>query len=347
MTARRVRPAVVIACLLLATAALVVLSIGTGDYALTPGEVLRTLAGYGTKGDYLIVTEQRLPRVLVALLVGVALAVAGAVFQTLTRNPLGSPDIIGFTAGSATGGVAAIALIGAGTLTVALGAVAGGLLTGVLVSVLCGSRGLRSDRLVLVGVGVSTVLLGVNAYLLTRATVEVAAQAVTWQVGNLAGRDWSYLPPIGAAVLVLLPVVLLHGRSLRMLEMGDETAIGIGVDVDRVRRVLFVVAVGLTAVAVATAGPIPFVALAAPQLAKRLTRRPGPNLVPSAAMGTLLVVAADYLGQRLLDSSLLPVGVVTSALGGAYLAWFLVLGRRPARAVSAAPRPRVRTSRRP
>ncbi|MEU6645012.1 iron chelate uptake ABC transporter family permease subunit [Saccharomonospora sp. NPDC046836] len=326
----RSRVTAVVACLAVATFAVAVLAIGTGDYPMSPGAVLRTLAGQGSRYDYLIVTEQRLPRVLVAVAVGVALAVSGAVFQTLSRNPLGSPDVIGFTAGSATGGVATIIIFGAGTATVALGAIAGGLLTGLVVSVLCGPRGLRSDRLVLVGIGISAVLVGVNSLLLTRATVEAASQAVTWQVGNLAGRGWGYLWPIVVALAVLVPVVLLYGRPLLMLEMGDETATGIGVDVDRVRRVLFVLAVALTAVAVATAGPVPFVALAAPQLAKRLTRRPGPNLVPSAVMGALLVVLADYLGQRILDASLLPVGVVTSALGGAYLAWFLLLGRRSA-----------------
>lgn len=322
------RVVAVVACLVLVAFGFAVLSIGTGDYALAPGEVLATLAGQGSKADYLIVTEQRLPRVLVAALVGVALALSGAVFQTLSRNPLGSPDIIGFTAGSATGGVATIIVFGAGTVTVALGAVAGGLLTALLVAALCGPRGLRSDRLVLIGVGVGTVLVGVNSYLLTRSTLEAASQAVTWQVGSLAGRDWGYVWPVAAVVCLLAPVLFGYARPLRMLEMGDETAIGIGVDVDRVRRVLFVLAVALTAVAVAAAGPIPFVALAAPQLVKRLTRQPGPNLLASAVMGALLVLAADYLGQRLLDASLLPVGVVTSALGGAYLAWFLLLGRR-------------------
>ncbi|ASR38712.1 hypothetical protein BAY61_31100 [Prauserella marina] len=325
------RAVVVVAALVLVTAALAVLSIGTGEYPMSFGDVLATLAGQGSKFDYLVVTEQRLPRVLVAIVVGIALALSGAVFQTLSRNPLGSPDIIGFTAGSATGGVATIIVFGAGTVTVAFGAIVGGLLTAVLVTALCGRRGLRSDRLVLVGVGIGTVLIGISAYLLTRATAESAAQAVTWQVGNLAGRDWRYLVPIVVAVALLAPVVFAYAKPLRMLEMGDDVAIGIGVDVDRMRRLLFVLAVALVAVAVATAGPIPFVALAAPQIAKRLTRRPGPNLLTAALLGAALVVASDYLGQRLLESSLLPVGVVTSALGGAYLAWFLVLGRRTKR----------------
>ncbi|GAB3480656.1 FecCD family ABC transporter permease [Amycolatopsis cihanbeyliensis] len=325
------RPIVVVGCLVLVTVVLVVLSIGTGDYALTPAEVLRTLAGRGGRFDYLVVTEQRLPRVLVAVLVGVALALAGTVFQVLTRNPLGSPDIIGFTAGSATGGVVTILVLGAGAGAVSLGALGGGLGTALLVSLLCGRRGLLGDKLVLIGIGVSTVLVGLNSYLLTRVTIGDAAQATTWMVGNLAGRGWDHLLPLAIAVVLLAPAVFCYGRPLRMLEMGDPLAVGIGVDVDRVRPLLFGLAVALTAVATASAGPVPFVALAAPQLARRLTRLPGPNLLPSAVMGAALMVAADYLGQRLLESSLLPVGVVTAALGGGYLAWLLLLQRRPRR----------------
>jgi iron complex transport system permease protein len=324
------RTSVVLGCLVVVAVVFAVLAIGYGDYPMSTGDVLRTLAGQGSRFDYLIVMQQRLPRVLVAALVGIALALAGAVFQTLTRNPLGSPDIIGFTTGSATGGVVTILLVGSGTATVALGALAGGIVTAVLVTVLCGRRGLRSERLVLIGIGLAFVLAGINSYLLSRATTEGAAQATTWMVGNLAGRGWNYLWPILIAVVVLVPLLALAHRPLHMLEMGDDAATAIGVDVPRARPLLFAVAVALTAVAVATAGPVPFVALAAPHLARGLTRMPGPNLLSTAVLGATLVIAADYLGQRLLSSSLLPVGVVTAAIGGTYLAWLLLLGRRAA-----------------
>ncbi|WP_158879500.1 FecCD family ABC transporter permease [Amycolatopsis anabasis] len=321
------RSAVVITGFVLVTLVLAVLSVGTGDYHLTPAEVLETLAGQGTKAQYLVVTG-RLPRVLVAILVGAALGLAGTVFQTLTRNPLGSPDILGFTTGAATGGVATILLFGGSPALVAVGALIGGLLTAALVMALCAPQGLRSGRLVLIGIALSAVLVGVESYLLTRALTANAGAATTWLVGNLAGRDWNYFVPIAAALVILIPAVLVLGRPLRMLEMGDDAAIGIGVAVGRVRPALFGLAVALVAVAVATAGPIPFIALCAPQVARRLTRRPGPNLLASLCLGALLVVAADYLGQRLLDASLLPVGVVAAALGGVYLIAILILQRR-------------------
>ncbi|WP_328605373.1 iron chelate uptake ABC transporter family permease subunit [Amycolatopsis sp. NBC_00345] len=321
----------VVSLLALVTLVLVVLSVGTGDYELTPAEVLRTLAGQGTKAQYLVVTG-RLPRALVAVLVGVALALAGAVFQTVTRNPLGSPDIIGFTTGSATGGIVMILLVGAGPGLVAAGAIAGGLLTALVITALCAPHGLLSSRLVLIGIAVSAVLAGVNGYLLVRAKLEAAAQAVGWLTGDLAGRDWTYFVPLVLVVVVLAPFVFAHAPALRMLEMGDDAATAVGVAVPRVRGTLLLLAVALAAAATAATGPIPFVALAAPQLARRLTRRPGPNLAASAAMGAALVVAADYLGQRILSSSLLPVGVVAAALGGAYLIWLLVSSRGRVRA---------------
>ncbi|MFJ8910800.1 FecCD family ABC transporter permease [Amycolatopsis sp. NPDC102389] len=320
------RSLIVVAVLALVTLTLVVLSVGTGDYEMSPGEVLATLAGQGTKAQYLVVMG-RLPRVLVAILVGAALALAGAVFQTLTRNPLGSPDIIGFTTGSATGGIVTLLLFGSGPGLVSLGALAGGLLTALVVMALCAPHGLLSSRLVLLGIAVSAVLVGVNSYLLVKANLEAAAQAVGWLVGDLSGRDWSYFVPLAVAMAVFVPIVFVNGRALRMLEMGDDTATGIGVDVHRVRLTLVLVAVALVAAATAATGPLPFIALAAPQLARRMTRLPGPNLVASAVVGAALVVAADYLGQRLLESSLLPAGVVAAALGGAYLLWLLLRRR--------------------
>ncbi|RSN36722.1 hypothetical protein DMC61_01155 [Amycolatopsis sp. WAC 04169] len=320
------RSVLVVAALALVTLTLVVLSVGTGDYEMSPGEVLATLVGQGTKAQYLVVMG-RLPRVLVAILVGVALALAGAVFQTITRNPLGSPDIIGFTTGSATGGIVALLLFGSGPGLVSVGALVGGLLTALVVMALCAPHGLLSSRLVLLGIAISAVLVGVNSYLLVKANLEAASQAVGWLVGDLSGRDWSFFVPLAVAVAVLAPVVFANGRALRMLEMGDDTATGIGVDVHRVRLTLVLVAVALVAAATAATGPLPFIALAAPQLARRMTRLPGPNLLASVFVGATLVVTADYLGQRLLESSLLPAGVVAAALGGAYLLWLLLRRR--------------------
>jgi iron complex transport system permease protein len=329
----RPRAAAVAAGCLLTALGMGVLIIGSGDFPMSPAQVVRTLAGHGAPADAFIVNEIRLPRVGVALAVGAALGLAGAVFQSLVRNPLGSPDVLGFTQGAATGVLTAIVLAGAGSLAVATGAVLGGLMTGVLILVLTGRHGAQhGQRLVLTGIGVAAILTGINGYLLTKAQIVDAARAVLWLTGSLDGRDWGDSGPLLAAMAVLVPVVLIGcGRDLRMLEMGEDAARGLGVRTERVRLVLLAAAVVLVSFAAAAAGPVAFVALTAPQLARRLTGTPGPNLMPSLCMGAALVVAADWVAQRAFAGHQLPVGVVTGLLGGGYLIWLLATERKAGR----------------
>lgn len=214
---------------------------------------------------------------------------------------------------------------------VALGALAGGLLTGTAIYVLAWKRGVHGYRLVLVGIGVSAVVTAVNGYLLTKSDIVDAARAVVWMTGSLDGRDWDQVWPLLALCAVLVPVVLANSRALRMTEMGDDVSGALGVRVERLRLVLMLSAVLLTASATAAAGPVSFVALTAPQLARRLTRSPGPNLVASMWMGAALLVLADVLSQRAFGAEQLPVGVVTGVVGGVYLLWLLVTERRAGR----------------
>jgi iron complex transport system permease protein len=319
--------------LLLAALALVmsVVLIGTGDFSIAPGDVVRTLFGGGTPIEDFIVNEVRLPRVLVGLLVGAALGLAGALFQSVSRNPLGSPDVVGFGQGSAAGALTVIVLFKGDPNEVAAGAVAGGLLTGLGVYALAWRQGVHGYRLVLVGIGASATLTAVNGYLLTQAHQEDAARAMVWLTGSLNGRDWAQVWPLACACAVLVPVVLGHARGLRMLEMGDDSAYALGVRVERTRLVLVLSAILLTAVAASAAGPVAFVALVAPQLARRLTRAAGPNLVPAALMGAALLITADWAAQRLFGADQLPVGVVTGVLGGCYLLGLLITERRAGR----------------
>jgi iron complex transport system permease protein len=330
----RVRPRALVvgAGCALAALAVGVLALGSGDYPMSPADVLRTLAGAGSAADAFIVNQVRLPRVVTALLAGGALALSGAVFQSLVRNPLGSPDVLGFTQGAATGALAAIVVVGGGSLAVAGGAVIGGLATGAAIYALAWRQGLHGNRLVLVGIAAAAILTGVNGYLLTRAQITDAARAVLWLTGSLDGRGWGDALPLLAAMAVTVPVVLLGcGRGLRMLEMGDDTARALGVPVQPLRLVLLGAAVLLSAFAAAAAGPVAFVALTAPQLARRLTGAPGPNLLPSLCTGAALLVSADLAGQRLVAGHQLPVGVMTGALGGTYLVWLLATQRRAGR----------------
>ncbi|CAL9584747.1 FecCD family ABC transporter permease [Streptomyces sp. enrichment culture] len=321
---------VVVLLMLLALGASVLL-IGTGDFPMSASDVLTTLVGQGDEGQEFIVTELRLPRVLVGLLVGASLGIGGALFQSISRNPLGSPDILGLGQGATAGALTVIVLFSGTANQVALGALAGGLITGTAIYVLAWKRGVHGYRLVLVGIGVSAVVTAVNGYLLTKSDIVDAARAVVWMTGSLDGRDWDQVWPLLALCAVLVPVVLANSRALRMTEMGDDISNAVGVRVERLRLVLMLSAVLLTASATAAAGPVSFVALTAPQLARRLTRSPGPNLVASMCMGAALLVLADFVSQRAFGAEQLPVGVVTGVLGGVYLLWLLVTERRAGR----------------
>lgn len=326
-----VRASVVVGLILLAALTASVVLIGTGDFPIPAGDVLKTLLGNGNAGQEFIINELRLPRVLVGLLVGAALGLGGALFQAISRNPLGSPDVLGLSQGATAGALTMIVLFSGSATQVTLGALVGGLVTGFAIYLLAWKQGVHGYRLVLVGIGVSAIVTAVNGYLLTRSTLTEAAQAVVWMTGSLSGRDWTQVWPLLWLCAVLVPLVLANARGLKMMEMGDDVSNALGVRVERVRLLLLVAAVLLTAAATAAAGPVSFVALTAPQLARRLTRSPGPNLVPSLCMGATLLVTADWVSQKVFGADQLPVGVVTGVLGGVYLLWLLVTERRAGR----------------
>ncbi|MBP2707831.1 iron chelate uptake ABC transporter family permease subunit [Microbispora sp. RL4-1S] len=314
------------ACAVLALA-VGVFTIGGGNYPMSPAEVLRAALGGGTPAQDFVVNELRLPRVVTALLVGGALALAGALFQSLVRNPLGSPDMLGFTQGASTGALVVV-VAGGDSLALAGGAVLGGLLTGVAIYALAWRKGVHGARLVLIGIGALAILTGVNGYLLTRAQLMEAARAVLWLTGSLDGRGWQQALPLAAAMAVLVPVALIgHGRAVRVIEMGDDLAGALGVRVERVRLAVLAAAVLLTSLAAAAAGPVSFVALTAPQVSRRLTGAPGPNLLASACTGAALLVTADWAAQRLFGDHQLPVGVLTGVAGSGYLVWLLARER--------------------
>lgn len=310
--------------LVVALLAVVAVSLTTGDYPLSVPDVLRTLVGRGERADEFIVLGLRLPRVVTGLLVGFGLGVAGAVFQLVTRNPLGSPDVIGFTSGAVTGALVVLLVLNGSGWQTSFGALIGGGTTAVLVYVLASRGGVQGYRLILVGIGISAVLQAANDYLLTRSRVEDAQQAQVWITGSLNGRGWEQALPLGIGLAVLVPVALFAGRSLTMLDLGDDASRALGVNVGGTRAVVLVAGTAMTALAAMAAGPIAFVALAAPQVARRLTGAVGSGLVAAGLTGSLLLLVSDFAAQRLFAPTQLPVGVMTGAVGGIYLAYLLV-----------------------
>jgi iron complex transport system permease protein len=321
------RSAAVCAALALGVVAIALAALTTGSYQLGIDQVVSALTGGETGLVREIVVEWRLPRVAATVVFGAALGVSGAMFQSLTRNPLASPDVIGFSSGSYTGALIVIVLIGGDYLQVAGGALLGGIATALLVYVLAWRRGVQGFRLIVVGIGLAAMLDSLNTWMLLKAKLEVAMSAAAWGAGSLNGLSWDQVAIGSACVAGLLALAGVLSRPMRQLELGDDTAASQGVRIAAVRLGLIVIGVALTATVTAASGPIAFIALSAPQIARRLARTAGITLAPAAFVGALLLGAADFIAQHLAPAPL-PVGLITVIIGGGYLGWLLFVEAR-------------------
>lgn len=312
--------------LTLITLVLALTTMTLGDYPLSLTEVLGGLTGTGEAFHRIVVVEWRAPVAVSAIVFGALLGIGGAIFQSLTRNPLGSPDVIGFDAGSYTAVVLVMLVAGSMNYWAIAGAsIAGGLVTALIVYLLAWRRGIQGFRLIVVGIGVAAMLGSINSFLLTRAQVDDAISVGFWAAGSLTRVSWtSLIPSLLIAALIVFATWAL-APSLRMLELGDDAAVAHGARPDAARLGLMVTGVACVALVTAAAGPIGFIALAAPQLAKRLTRAPGVSVLSAAAMGAFLLTAAQL--TALVFAQLyrpIPVGLITISVGGLYLIWLLL-----------------------
>ncbi|MEU3453703.1 iron ABC transporter permease [Micromonospora sp. NPDC006766] len=324
----RRRPVLVAATLFLLLAGAVVLSLSLGTPYVALGDVLRSLAGAGTPYD-LVVLHLRLPRAVLAALAGAAFGVAGTLIQSVARNPLASPDVIGVTQGA--GLAATLALTsGAAAILVAPAALLGGLVAAALVFALGARHGLAAQRFVLAGVAVAFAFRALIEVVMLAADPIDGLRAQLWLIGTLAGKGWTEAAWIGATLVVLLPVLGWAGWALRSTALDDDTARGIGLR--PVARRIGLAGTGVLVAAMVTAqvGAVDFVALVAPQVARRLVRAERPPMLCAALLGALLLVLADLAGRRLLAPVQLPAGVLTAAIGGPYLMFLLLRtgGRR-------------------
>jgi iron complex transport system permease protein len=321
----------VLGVLAAATLAAFTAGVARGEFAIPPLDVLAALVGAGDDATEFIVLDLRLPRALTAVLAGMALGIAGTVFQDLARNPLVAPDVIGITGGASLAAVSVIVFGDAsGSLSVPLAALAGAIGAGAALHLLAWRGGVQGYRLVLVGIGLAALLQAGVLWVLTRAQIFDVTQAYVWLVGSLNGRGWEHVWPLAATLAVVAPLSLALGRRLEALQLGDDVARALGVSVERARLALLGTAIVLTGVAVAGAGPIAFVAFIAPHVARRVSRSVAPlAVVPvAAAVGALLVLTADLAGRFLFAPTEIPVGIVTSILAAPYFLWLL---RRPNR----------------
>ncbi|MBB0228683.1 iron chelate uptake ABC transporter family permease subunit [Streptomyces calidiresistens] len=282
----------------------------------TPGEVFAVLFG---PEHSVVIVEWRLARVTAALVFGAALGVAGAIFQNLTRNPMGSPDVIGLDTGSYTGALFAITVLAGTSGQRALASVVGGLAVAAAIYLLSSKGGFSGLRLVVIGIGVNAMMTAVNSWIVLRAELEVAIAAVGWSAGSLNGVGWHHLWLPFTVLAVLLALLVARAHAMHQTSFGDAIAVTTGVSLKRLRLLMVLIGVGCTATVTAVAGPIAFIALAAPQIGRRLAGAPGVPLLPAALTGAVLLLGADLIAQALLAPVALPVGVVSTAIGGCYL----------------------------
>ena len=304
---------------------LVSLMVGNTFYGLD--KVIRVVLGETVPGASFTVGDLRLPRASLGLVTGLCFGIAGVTFQTMLRNPLASPDIIGISSGASAAAVIGLVVFSLSETAVSLLALVAALLTAGAIYLLANRRGFAGTRLILIGIGVAAMLDSLVSYVLSRAASWDLQMAMQWLTGSLNGATWSGVAPVVIASVVLVPVLLVHERHLGALRLGDDSAASLGVGVQRTRIVLIVSAVALLAFATAASGPIAFVAFMAGPIAARIVG-PGASLaLPSGLIGALLVLSADLVGQFAFDNRY-PVGVITGVLGAPYLVYLLIRSNR-------------------
>ncbi|MDF2716191.1 MAG: iron transporter permease [Paenibacillus sp.] len=306
------------------------LAICLGSRPLSPAELWSTALGQGTAESLLIVVTLRLPRLLVAVLVGAALGVSGAILQGIIRNPLASPDIIGISGGAAFAAVAFIAYF-SGAVSIGwlpLAAFLGAALVSIVIYGLAWNRGVTPTRLVLVGIGISAITGSLTMLMITLSPIKAAGQAYIWLTGSIYGASWDSVYSLLPWVIVFIPFARAYARNVDVQQLGDDVANGLGAPVQRHRCALLLIAVALAGSAVAVAGAIGFVGLIAPHIARKLVGPTFGSLIPAAAMiGSLLVVSADTVARTAFLPLDVPAGVFTAAVGAPFFIYLLYRNR--------------------
>lgn len=318
------------------TAAIIfIISTGIGDMKISPLSVIKVFLGGGTEMEQLVVTSFRLPRIIVALMVGISLAVAGGILQGMIRNPLASPDILGITGGAAVVVVGFLAFFSDdnNALTVSikwlpLAAFIGAGVIAIVVYILAWKNGVSPFRLVLIGIGVSALMQALTTLMMILGPIYRASQANIWITGTVNGSTWENVSVLAPLTVFLVLIAMFMTRNMNIQELGDDIATGVGSHVQRQRIIFMIVSTALIGVSVAFAGGIGFVGLMAPHMARRLVGSSFGALLPvSALIGGILVMLADLVGRTLFSPLEVPAGVFTSAIGAPYFIYLLIRTR--------------------
>jgi iron complex transport system permease protein len=312
---------------------LFIVSLNMGVVRIAPLDVFKTLIGMGTPRNELVLIDFRLPRMLLALVIGAALAVSGAILQGVSKNDLADPGILGINTGA---GFAVILFIyffqGSmnnvstfGILLMPLFALMGAVTAAFLIYVLAWKKGIDPVRLILVGIGVNSGFAAVIIIFQLKMNPQDFMQAAVWLSGDIWGANWKFVSIISPLILLLLPLAFYKSHMLNLLNLGDQVATGLGIRVERERRFLLLVAVALAGFGVAAGGGIAFLGLVAPHIAKRLMGPKHQMFLPvTALLGSLLLLLADTLGKNILAPTEIPVGIVVAILSAPYFIYLLM-----------------------
>lgn len=303
--------------------ALCALMLMLGNTIYPVQDVIRVLLGEQVKGASFAVGTIRLPRMVAGLFAGFAFGAGGYVFQTMLRNPLANPNVIGITTGSSAAAVFCIVILHASLAMTSVAAVIGGLGTVLVIYLLAKGSSFSIGRLILIGIGIQAMLNSVISYLLLIGSRNDLPTALRWLSGSLNGLKMETLFPLIVTVVLFTPMLLLYGKQLEMLELGDQTATSLGVNVNMTRIMLMISSVLMIAIATATTGPIAFVSFLAGPIANRIMGSGYSNIIPAGLVGVILVLAGDLIGQHAFEARY-PVGVITGVLGAPYLLYLLV-----------------------
>lgn len=315
--------------------ATILVSLNIGSFKVGALDVIKTLIGQGTKSHEIVILNIRLPRIIIAVLVGTALATSGAILQCVTKNDLADSGILGINSGAALFVVMYIYFMngnvydGISNLTIftmPIVALLGAIFGAFLIYILSWKKGIESSRLLLIGIGINIAFTSLLTIFQLKFTTQEFNRVIAWTSGSIWGTSWKYVIAVVPFILIFTAIVIYKSRYLDVLNLGDEISTGLGITVEKERRKLLIYSVILAGVATSVAGSISFLGLVAPHIARRLVGPKHKNLIPiSALIGTVIILIADTISRNLLAPMEIPVGIVISVIGVPYFIYLMLV----------------------
>ena len=321
--------------LVLMTILTILYGLNTGSLQISPLRVLLTFLGQGTQMEQLVLFDYRLPRIIITILAGIGLGIAGAIFQGVARNPLADPGILGIHAGAGAGLMVYLMFFStmnaAPALSIPLFTFIGGVIAAITIILFTFERGkgILPTKLILVGIAVAAGFNALTLYLSLQLDEKTYSFAASWLLGNVWGRDWIHILALFPWICILAPLAYLKSRTLNAFALGDEMAISIGTKLKTERIKLLILAVALSSASVAMVGGIGFIGLIAPHIARKLVGPMHEHLIPiSAFVGIVILVLSDTVGRSIFEPNAIPAGVIVSAIGAPYFLYILFKSKK-------------------